>query len=72
MRAECVRGDEVTLAAFTEALSHAVEAYRRTVFLEGLANEFAALRADGGSAWSDEEAERTAWDSTSADGLPDE
>jgi hypothetical protein len=52
----------------TEALSRAIEAYRRQVFLEGLSADFAALRADA-RAWADEEAERVIWDTTSADGL---
>jgi predicted transcriptional regulator len=55
----------------TEALSRAVELYRREVFLEGLADDFAALRADAG-AWAEEQAEREVWDVTNADGLADE
>jgi hypothetical protein len=41
------------------------------VFLEGVASDFAALRADG-SARADEQAERKLWDKTNADGLANE
>jgi hypothetical protein len=55
----------------TEALSRAVEAYRREVFLEAVASGFEALRNDPG-AWAEEQAERAPWEATSADGLADE
>jgi hypothetical protein len=55
----------------TEALSRAVEVYRRELFLEGVASDFAALRSDA-AAWSEEQAERGAWEATSGDGLDDE
>jgi hypothetical protein len=55
----------------TEALSRAVEVYRRELFLEGVASDFAALRGDA-AAWSEEQADRDAWDATSGDGLEDE
>jgi hypothetical protein len=51
-----------------EILAKAVEAYRRQTFLEGLNADFADLRKDG-NAWAEEQAERAAWDATSADGL---
>lgn len=54
--------------SLTETLSRAVEMYRREVFLEGLAADFAAFREDE-SAWAQEEADRAAWDATLADGL---
>lgn len=57
--------------SLTEALSRAVEAYRREVFLEGLASDFAALRSDP-KAWGEEMAERAAWEMTTADGLEEE
>jgi hypothetical protein len=57
--------------SLTEALTRAVEAYRRQMFLAGVASDFAALRADEG-AWAEERAERALWDQTSADGLEDE
>jgi hypothetical protein len=41
------------------------------VFLEGVASDFAALRADG-SAWVDEQAERELWDKTNTAGLEHE
>ena len=52
------------------ALTKAIEAYRRQVFLEGLADDFAELRSDR-DAWADEEAEREVWDDTLADGQTD-
>jgi predicted transcriptional regulator len=52
-------------------LEKAVEAYRRQQFLEGLADDFAALRADP-KAWAEELAERAEWDTTLADGLQDD
>ncbi len=52
----------------TEALSQAIEAYRREVFLGGVASDFAALRSDT-DAWAEEQAERSAWEATNADGL---
>ena len=52
--------------SLTEVLSRAVEEYRRKVFLEGLAKDFAALRSDRES-WSEELAQRQAWDATLAD-----
>jgi hypothetical protein len=63
--AEIARAKHLSL---TEALSRAVELYRREVFLEGVASDFAALRADADT-WADEQAERSAWDATNADGL---
>jgi len=66
--AEIARAKQLSL---TEALSQAVESYRRELFLEGLASDFAALRADV-DAWADEQVEREAWDITSGDGLEDE
>jgi hypothetical protein len=57
--------------SLTEVLSRALELYRREVFLEGLADDFAALRTDR-KAWSEEQAERDAWDAANADGLADE
>ena len=65
--AEIARAKQLSL---TEALSQAVESYRRELFLEGLASDFAALRADV-DAWADEQVEREAWDITSGDGLED-
>jgi predicted transcriptional regulator len=52
-------------------LDQAVEAYRRNRFLEDVNAAYAVLRDDP-SAWAELEAERSAWDSTLADGLPDE
>jgi hypothetical protein len=65
---EIAREKHVSL---TEALSLAVELYRREVFLEGVAADFASLQADAG-AWAEEEAERRVWDASNADGLEHE
>jgi hypothetical protein len=65
---EIARAKHVSLM---EALSRAVEAYRRDLFLDGVANDFMALRDDS-PAWAEELAERAAWDTTSRDGLEDE
>jgi hypothetical protein len=65
---EIARAKHLTL---TEALSRAVETYRRHVFLEGVADDFTALRSDP-KAWREELAERAAWDTAAADGLDDE
>jgi hypothetical protein len=52
-------------------LKHAVEAYERARFLEGLNADFDALRSDA-KAWSEEEKERKDWEATLADGLDDD
>jgi hypothetical protein len=62
--AEVARAKGITLQS---ALTCAVEAYRRQVFLEGLADDFARLRADR-RAWTEEQQERAAWDQTLKDG----
>lgn len=49
-------------------LEIAVESYARTLFLEGLNADYAALQSDG-DAWSDELAERALWEATLGDGL---
>ncbi len=49
-------------------LEEAIEDYRRKAFLDGLSEDFAALRADTG-AWAEEEQERTMWERTLQDGL---
>ncbi len=54
----------------SEALTRAVELLRREVFFEQLNAGFAALRADS-DAWAEEQDERNAWDTSSADGLAD-
>lgn len=78
--AETVRIDAEAHAALTEiakewhmsltgALSRAIETCRRELFLKGLVDDFAALRVEERD---EEQAEREAWDTTSADGLADE
>jgi hypothetical protein len=52
-------------------LDAAVEDYRRKLFFEAMNAGYAALRADQ-EAWNEEQAERKVWDSTNADGLPQE
>ena len=51
-----------------DVLEEAVETLRRQSFLQGLAADFAALRADP-EAWQDELDERGAWDRTLRDDL---
>ena len=51
-----------------DVLEEAVETLRRQSFLQGLAADFAALRADP-EAWQDELEERAAWDRTLRDDL---
>jgi hypothetical protein len=78
--AETVRIDPSSHAALTEiarakriplaeALSRAIEAYRREVFLDGVAADLAALPAK--ARW-DDRTERDVWDATNGDGLADE
>ena len=80
--AETIRIDPVAHAALseiarekklslTEALSNAVEAYRRQEFFAGLASDYATLRSNDG-AWTEEQEERRAWDAASFDDLEDE
>jgi hypothetical protein len=52
-------------------LDKAVEEYRRRCFLEDVNAAYAALREDP-EAWKEVEEERSAWDATLGDGLPDE
>lgn len=62
---------ERTGEPMTAILEQALEDLRRRMFLEGLSDDFAALRADP-KAWKDELEERAAWDATMSDGLGDE
>lgn len=52
-------------------LDKAVEEYRRRRFLEDVNAAYAALREDP-EAWKEVEEERSAWDATLGDGLPEE
>lgn len=54
-----------------EILEKAVELYRRQRFLDESNRAFAALRTDP-KKWRAEQAERQAWDTTSADDLAEE
>ena len=65
---DIARGSHISL---TEALTRAVDAYRREVFFSSLRTSVAATRADP-KAWAEEESERDAWDVTLLDGLEDE
>lgn len=63
---------EQTGKTMSEVLEKALDDYRRKLFFEGLAADYAALRADP-EAWAEELAERARWDATLMDGLdPDE
>ena len=52
-----------------QELDQAIEDRRRTVYLQGLAADYAALRKDE-QAWQEHRAEVAAWDATSSDHLP--
>ena len=52
-------------------VDQAVEQYRRRRFLEGLNQDFKALREDE-QAWQEELAERALWDNTLLDGVETE
>lgn len=54
-----------------DVLDEAIGAYERRVFLEGLSEDFARLRADP-EAWQEELEERALWDCTLMDALKDE
>ena len=62
--AELARQDGKSLQS---VIDRAIETYRRQRFLEGLHNDFAALRNDP-DAWQAEKEERAAWDAALADG----
>lgn len=49
-------------------LDEAVAAYRKTVFLQKLNEDFAVLRAHP-EAWEEEQEERDLWEQTLSDGL---
>jgi hypothetical protein len=55
--------------SLTEALSRAIETYRREVFVSDLAADFAILREDV-AGWAEEASERDEWERTTGDGLP--
>ncbi len=54
-----------------EVLDKAISEFERRQFLEGVAADFARLRADP-VAWEEELAERREWDCTLMDGLRDD
>jgi len=67
--AEIARAKSIPL---TEALAHAVAAYRRTVFLEEYAADVAAFRVADPQGFAEDQAEAALWDATNRDGLRDE
>lgn len=67
--AEIARAKHIPL---TEALSVAVEAYRRQLFLEAYASSVAAFRLSDPQGFAEDQAEAAAWEATSLDGLRDE
>jgi hypothetical protein len=67
--AEIARAKSIPL---TEALAHAVEAYRRVVFLEEYAADVAAFRVSDPQGFAEDQAEAALWDATNRDGLRDE
>lgn len=79
MAAPTVRINEKTLSDLRElakrtgqsiqaVLDHAIEEYRRKMFLEEANAAFATLRKNS-KAWAQEEKERAEWDVTLSDGL---
>ena len=57
--------------AMADILAKAIDGYRRQCFLQGLTQDFAALRSDP-EAWEEELQERRLWDATLSDGLLDD
>jgi len=57
--------------SMTDLLDRAIDAYRRTRFLEAVNRDFAALRADE-NAWQEYQDELRLWDATLMDGLEDD
>jgi hypothetical protein len=55
----------------SEALSRAIEAYRREMMIQAMDADYAHLRANP-AAWAEELAERSLWDATNTDGLENE
>jgi len=53
-----------------DVLDHAIDAYRRRVFLDQANRAYATLRQDDAQ-WAEEIAERKAWNATSGDDLRD-
>ena len=53
-----------------DVLDHAIDAYRRRIFLDQANRAYATLRQDG-ARWAEEIAERKAWNATSGDDLRD-
>jgi predicted transcriptional regulator len=52
-------------------LRHAIDAYERAQFFEGLNRDYAALQSNE-QAWAEELKERELWEGTLADGLEEE
>jgi hypothetical protein len=57
--------------SLSRTLEKAIEALRRQTLLEETNRAYAALRGDP-KRWSEERAERAAWNATLADGLEDD
>jgi len=53
-----------------DVLDNAIDAYRRRIFLDQANRAYATLRQDD-ARWTEEIAERKAWDATSDDDLKD-
>jgi len=66
--AEVAREQDIPL---TEALTRAIEIYRREQLIQQMTADYAAMRADR-AAWAEEEADRALWDTTNMDGLEHE
>jgi predicted transcriptional regulator len=65
---------EIARASASESgmcFARAVESYRRELMIQAMDADYGALRDDP-KAWAEEQADRAAWETTSADGLDDE
>ena len=58
--------------SLTDALTEAVEAYKRQIFFARMREDYEALKRDDPEGWAEEQAEVALWDTTSADGLENE
>jgi len=65
---EVARAEHIPLS---EALSRAIESYRREKLIQKMSADYAAMRANP-EAWAEESAERALWDRSGLDGREDE
>ena len=63
--AEVARLEHVTL---TEALTRAIQVYRRDALIRAMSEDYGELKSDP-TAWAAEQSQRAAWDHSLGDGL---